>query len=158
MRANQCDEGSRELRERLAAEDESHRLTDEKLDEEVRKVANRECASSQAKNAADKVIRAEREMRETPAADAATCLSRFELFEKQMPNIQQGDEENRARTLARNAIPGLVRCVAKEKGCDTGKKLWVRFIKVRNPNIKNPEKDADREWPREAKRGDLTCQ
>lgn len=158
MRGNQCDEGSRELREHLAAEDEGRRLTDEKLDMEVRKVANRECSSSQAKNAADKVIRAEREMRETPAADAGTCLARFELFEKQMPGIQKGDEEDRARTLARNAIPGLIRCVAKEKGCDTGKKLWVRFIKVRNPNIKNPERDADREWPREAKRGDLTCQ
>jgi hypothetical protein len=158
MRANQCDQGKKELREHLAAEDTERRLTDEKLDEEVRKVANRECSSSQTTNAADRMIRADRELREIPATDAAACLARFELFEKNMPNAGKNGEDDRARTLARNAMPGLIRCVAKEKGCDTGKKLWVRFIKVRNPNIKNPQRDADREWPREAKRGDLTCQ
>jgi hypothetical protein len=157
MRANQCDEGSRELRDQLAAEDEQRRSTDEKLDAEVRKTANRECSSTQAKNAADAVIRIERELKEAPPNGAAACLARFEAFEKHWPKIGKGDEENRAQTLARNASPALIRCVAKEKGCDAGKKLWVRFIKVRNPNIKDPERDAGREWPREAKRGDLEC-
>lgn len=156
MRAGKCDEGTRDLRDHLAAEDSGRRKKDEDLDREAREWSNRECASREAANPADHVIRAARELQEAFPKDARTCRARFDEIGANMKRLGRSDPfERTADGRGGRVLPPLVACVAREEGCAAGKQLFERWLSIDNPRLNDTRKAAEREWPRFARREKL---
>jgi hypothetical protein len=134
MGAGRCDDGSKYLRDLLAAEDRQHRKSDADLDKEVREEANRACPSATAKTDGDFVIRAARELaKASSSGDAPLCRERFEAIARRYPKLTDFHEK---QTAERGLEAGW-RCVAKASGCAAAAPLYTRSEKLQMPNRKD---------------------
>lgn len=155
MRAGRCDEGSADYRDLIAAEDNKRIKTDAKLDEEVREEANRYCSAGSAKNDADAVMRASREMGELSHQDADACKTKFALIAGRFGKLTRDDRD--ARNRGRQALQSGVRCVLTHAGCDAAYPLFERYTQLDRPNAADFVQLAKRDWPSFAKGAKVEC-
>jgi hypothetical protein len=169
MKAGQCDEGSKALREVIASQDTNHNRTDANLDLEARTAANRLCPSATAKNASDFVIRSSSELlAAAKAGDGASCRQKFEAIDGR---VDEADREFKAERAAHPHAPAAVvawnsgtaalaagaTCVAKTSGCDEGLKYYKRYYAKMLRGMKSSDKVAEQSWQTMIKLGSLQC-
>ncbi len=172
MRAGRCDEGTKDYRALMAAKDVKRLKSDEDLDEEVRKVANRECPASTAKNDVDFLIRSEHEMRKVASAkDGPECRKRFAIIKKRLAKIPEkaapckGDKncfaerrkQSRARQSALSSLEGASKCIAMAESCKAGLPFYTEQYKLRLRTVSGVEKIAAQAWATQIKMGSLKC-
>jgi hypothetical protein len=148
MRAGQCEEGKKDLRYTLAAEDTTKIKSDEQLDAEVRQMANRECPSSTAKTDADFVERAYPEVLAAhKAKDGKLCQAKFDAIQARLPKLDQKKQEDMvARQRGIMAMEEAAFCVAEAKTCAAGEPLWIAKYKLQLPGQSGVDKVAKDSW------------
>src|SRR5262245_795607 len=130
MLAGKCDEGSKAFRGALAASDIKRERTDFQLDRATRDASNEWCPSGTAKNDADFVLRADRELqRAAKVSDGKLCKSLITGIAKHQAALvktgsnSQADFDIRGRAEARagNDYDIAAPCVAAStKKCSDG--------------------------------------
>ncbi|MGZ3477512.1 MAG: hypothetical protein ACXWUG_29320, partial [Polyangiales bacterium] len=148
MRAGKCDDGKKDLRDTLAAEDTKKIKSDEQLDKEVRQVANRECPSSTAKTDADFVERASHELgAASQAKDGKMCQAKADAIFARMPKLDKKDpEQAQARQRGIMALESGAICIAVAKTCSAGEPMWIAKYKLQLSGMSNVEKIAKESW------------
>jgi hypothetical protein len=156
MRAGKCEAGGTEYRAALVEQDSKKLKPDDELDKETRNAANRECPSSTAKNDADFVERASREMfsltydaeqQKAKPVDAKTCKAKYDaLYAKIAKLDKKNPEESRARQTGIGALDRGADCVAAAGKCSDGEPLYVEAYKLKLPNFTGVEKTAKDSW------------
>lgn len=168
MRAGQCEEGKKRLRELFASEDTKRLKSDEALDLEVRNASNMECSSATAKNDTDFVLRASRELADAARAkDVKDCKAGFE---KVISKVKSADAEVRAARAAREAatsqspwnsatssLSAAAKCVAEGESCAAGLAYHKRAYCLQLRDMKGCEKTATQNWDTQKTLGHLTC-
>lgn len=156
MRAGKCDLGSVEYRGMLVEQDPKKIKSDEELDKDTREAANRECPSSTAKNDADFVERASREMfamtydplqQKTKPTDAKTCKAKYDaIFAKVGKLDRKNLDESRARQSGISALDRGAECVATAGKCSDGEPLYVEAYKLKLPGMSGVDSIAKGAW------------
>jgi hypothetical protein len=164
MRAGKCEQGTKEIRATLAEQDSKKIKDDAKLDEEARDIANRDCPSSTAKNDADFVIRAAREMHELTMEletgkykpiDAKSCKSKYDaIFAKVSKMDKKDPETSKARQQGISAMDSGAACVARAGKCADGEPLYVEAYKLKLPGMSGVDKIAKESWATRIKHKD----
>lgn len=168
MRAGQCDEGEKTMRELLASQDTKRLKSDAALDAEARNQANMNCPSATAKNDVDFVLRASRELGDAARAkDAQECKAGFE---KVMAKVKSADAEARAdRQAGRpatsqsplnsgiSALNAAAKCIAEGDSCDAGLEYHKRVYCLQLRDMKGCERIATQNWDTQKQLGHLTC-
>jgi hypothetical protein len=168
MASGDCEEGTKQIRQVLAARDTNHNRLDADLDREARDAANRECPSSTAKNPTDLVIRTSHELARAEAAgDGQTCRAKFEVIDSK---IEEADKEAREHRQNRDpstavwpwnagttALAGGAQCIAKATSCDEGLKYYKRYYAKVLHGMKGTDKIATESWGTMIKLGNLKC-
>jgi hypothetical protein len=121
MQAGQCDQGTTDLRATLAAEDTKREKQDWQLDKETREVANEMCPSATAKNDADFVLRAARELKTVaavqPVPDGAKCQSLIDGITQHLKNIKpDASFDGHAYSQGTNQYERAASCVVRASG------------------------------------------
>jgi len=156
MRAGKCDQGTTEYRAVLAEQDSKKIKSDEELDKETRQAANRECPSVTAKNDADFVERAAREMfsltydgeqQKVKPVDAKTCKAKYDAIYSKMSKLdKKNPDESRARQSGISALDRGAECVATAGKCSDGEPLYVEAYKLKLPGMSGVDKIAKESW------------
>jgi hypothetical protein len=126
MRAGQCDEGKKLLREYLANEDRQRRVTDAQIDLTVDSMARGKCPVSQQKDMGGKatalLVRVqEAQNRSDPAGCVAAAKEARELFKKvDRTNVQE-------RNTVASVIMMAAGCLAALERCDEARTWWFDY-------------------------------
>lgn len=156
MRAGKCDQGSAEYRGVLVEQDPKKIKSDEELDKDTRHAANRECPSATAKNDADFVERASREMfsltwdgeqQKAKPTDAKTCKAKYDaIYAKVVKLDKKNPDESHARQTGIGALDRGAECVASAGKCSDGEPLYVEAYKLKLSGFSGIEKTAKESW------------
>lgn len=156
MRAGKCDDGTKDMRAALAAQDVKHIESDEELDRKAHDIANRECPASTAKNDVDYVIRASRELhamtwdyelKKAKLVDGKTCKAKFDDIYKRVVKFDKKDKDaSRARQDGIGALDTAAECVARAGKCSDGEPLYVESYKLKLSGMSGVDKTAKESW------------
>jgi len=164
MRAGKCDEGTKDMRAVLAAQDVKKIESEEELDKKARDTANRECPSSTAKNDVDFVIRAAREfhamtwdheLKKAKLVDLKTCKAKYDDIYKRVVKFEKTDKEAfRARQDGIGALDAGAECAARAAKCSDGLPLHIEAYKLKLPGMSGVDKIAKENWANRLKMKD----
>jgi hypothetical protein len=158
MLAGRCDEGIKDLRGVLAAEDVKRIKSDADLDQAVRAAANADCPSATSKNDADFVTRAGREMNDlVKASDGKACRAKFDAIATRMSKLQKTPEDMQAKNMGLMALEQGSYCVAASQGCSAGLELYKKQYAMRLPNMSGVDKIATEAWGTLVQQKRVTC-
>lgn len=131
MLAGKCDEGTRDFRAAIAAADIKREKQDFQLDRQTREVANHYCPSGTAKEHADFILRADRELRAAAMNDAGSCEALIQgVKDHSIAMFKEGQQKDfdvrgRAEARAGNDYDIAASCVARAtKKCASAKKVF----------------------------------
>ena len=164
MRAGKCDEGTKDYRAALAAQDVKHIEGDDELDKKARDQANRECPASTAKNDVDYVLRASREfhamtwdheLKKGKIVDLKTCKAKYDDIYKRVVKFEKTDKEaSRARQEGIGALDAGAECAARAAKCGDGLPLHIEAYKLKLPGMSGVDKIAKENWANRLKMKD----
>jgi hypothetical protein len=126
MAAGQCDQGTADLRATLAAADTRREEPDSRLDMMAREASNEECSSGTAKNDADFIQRAARELEAAASVvtpDGPRCKALIDGITAHLKTIKTGDASFNDHAYARgtSVYERAAACVAASSGrCSDG--------------------------------------
>lgn len=134
MAAGDCEGGKKAYRAALAKQDTKREQQDWQLDLDTRKLGNRVCSSSTAKNDPDYIERAYREIQKAAeVGDGKTCEALAKgiaqrakrLGENTKPDAADLGMQESAQSLSGNGIHNAAVCVAKAtKKCKAGLEIY----------------------------------
>ncbi len=164
MRAGKCDDGTKDYRAAIAAQDVKHIESDDELDKKARDQANRECPASTAKNDVDYVIRASRELhamtwdyelKKAKIIDGKTCKAKYDDIFKRVAKFEKSDKDaSRARQEGIGALDAAAECVARAGKCNDGLPLHTESYKLKLPGMSGVDKIAKENWANRLKMKD----
>ncbi|MBI2394062.1 MAG: hypothetical protein HYV09_31110 [Deltaproteobacteria bacterium] len=156
MRAGKCEQGTKDYRATIAAQDTKKIISEEDLDKRARTFANAECPASTATNAVDFVERASREMNEltldystgkTKPVTAKVCKAKFDAIYAKVTKLDPKDATAMsAKQQGINALDRGAECVARAGKCSDGEPLYVEAYKLRLPGMSGIDKTAKDNW------------
>jgi hypothetical protein len=140
MAAGKCDDGTKDFRAALAAADTKRELQEFQLDRRTREVANKRCPSATARNDADFLERAVRELKAAATVnDGPRCKALSQAITERRVALQKEgtadkpdfDLRERADNLASNSYETAAVCVVKStKKCNDGLPIMKSACKV----------------------------
>jgi hypothetical protein len=145
MMAGDCVGGSKDYRAALATADTKREMKDWQLDRKTRDMANATCPAATAKDDADYLIRAHREMKKAAeVSDAKTCerliaeigKRRIALHKDGIQGKPDFDIRGSADSLASNTYdPAAICVVSSTKKCKDGERILMKQCDVLPANI-----------------------
>ncbi|HUT78726.1 MAG TPA: hypothetical protein VM285_13610, partial [Polyangia bacterium] len=126
MRAGQCDEGKKLLREYMASIDSGRKSTDEQIDLTVDTTARSKCPVSQQRDLAGKASALMVRIQESQGrSDAAGCTAAATEAEEIFAGV------DRTNVQQRNTVAGVVMmaatCLAQLDRCDEARTWWFKY-------------------------------
>ncbi len=167
MLAGKCDEGTRDFRAAIAAADIKREKQDFQLDQKTREVANQYCPSGTAKEHADFILRADRELRAAAKVnDGKTCEALIKgIKDHSIAMFKEGQQKDfdvrgRAEARAGNDYDIAASCVARAtKKCASAKKvLELQCETLEGELVQSCRKAVSASFENKLKSESLECQ
>lgn len=126
MRAGQCDEGKKMMRDYLAALDDKRRKTDKQLDQQVESMARGKCSLAEQRDLEGKVTRIYTAIGEAQrSGNAEACIAMAREGEALASRVPKQDVQK--FNQAAGTVMQAAACLIKLERCEDGRSWWLRY-------------------------------